>query len=448
MGLKTFKHGIHPEYYKEATASKRIEKGTLPGRVIIPLQQHTGVPCQPLVKKGDVVIEGQKIGEARAFVSSPIHSPINGKVKEIEKHPHPLGGKVMSIIIEGDGTAREWGDEPSGGKVHGIGLHLEPLTLEVLREIIREAGIVGLGGAAFPTYVKLSPPKEKRIDTVIINGCECEPYLTSDHRLMCEAPEKVVWGMKAIMKTVGAHQGFIGIEENKPDAIDALQRAVEDITRDVKVAVLEAKYPQGAEKMLIKAILGRNVPAGKLPLDVGVVVNNAGTAVAIYDAIRYKKPIIERVITVSGNGVGEPKNLLVRIGTTFEDVLSQCGGLTRDGEREVMMGGPMMGIAQTTLDVPVVKATSGIIVLTNGKLYPATYEPCIRCARCVEACPILLMPFRIADLARFYRVEDFKIWGGLACIECGCCSYVCPSKRPLVQWIRVGKVKVREASSK
>ncbi|MBI5286942.1 MAG: electron transport complex subunit RsxC [Deltaproteobacteria bacterium] len=437
MGL-TFKHGIHPEYHKEPTANKRIERATLPERVIIPLQQHTGVPCQPLVKKGDTVVEGQKIGEAQAFVSSPVHSPINGKVKEIEKHPHPLGGKVMSIVIEGDGTTMEWGNGD-------IGLDLKILTPEALREIIRDAGIVGLGGAAFPTYVKLSPPKEKRIDTVIINGCECEPYLTGDHRLMCEAPEKIVWGMKAITKTVGAEEGFIGIEENKPDAIDAIQRVVQEIAPDVKVVALETKYPQGAEKMLIKAILGRNVPAGKLPLDVGVVVNNVGTAVAIYKAIRYKKPIIERVITVSGNGVAEPKNLLVRIGTTFEDVLSQCGGITKDGEGEVIMGGPMMGIAQTTLDVPVVKATSGIIVLTGSELHPLTYEPCIRCARCVEACPMSLMPFRIADLGRLYRVEDFKFWGGLVCIECGCCSYVCPSKRPLVQWIRVGKVKVREA---
>ena len=436
MVLKTFNHGIHPSYNKELTASKKIEKAVLPKKVVIPLQQHIGAPCKPLVKKGDVVTEGQKIGETTAsFVTAPVHSSISGKVKDIEKLPYPAGGKVLSIIIEGDGTAMEWGNG-------SVGLELESITTEALKNIIKEMGIVGMGGAAFPTHVKLSPPREKKIDAFILNGCECEPYLTSDHRLMVEEPEKVFWGMKAMMKAIEVENGFIGIEENKPDAIEVLERVAKGT--GIKVVALETKYPQGAEKMLIKAILDRKVPVGKLPMDVGVVVNNVGTALAVYEAIKYSKPLIDRVVTVSGNGVKEPKNLLVRIGTSFEDVLDQCGGITSDGEREVLNGGPMMGIAQTTLDVPVIKGTSGITVLAGKKIKPNTYRPCIRCASCVEVCPVNLMPYKIGDQARLYRLDDFKAWGGLVCIECGCCSYTCPSKRPLLQWIRVGKVKVRE----
>lgn len=434
----TFKHGIHPDYYKELTAAKKIEKALLPQKVVIPLQQHLGAPCQPLVKKGDTVAEGQKIGEANTFVTSPVHSTINGKVKEIEKHPHPVGGKVMSIIIEGDGTLKEWGNG-------SIGLALEKITTEEIRAKIKDAGVVGLGGAAFPTVVKLTPPKDKKIDAVILNGCECEPYLTSDHRLMLEEPEKILWGMKAIMKVLGVNDGYIGIEENKPDAISALENAKKSIIPNLKVAALATKYPQGAEKMLIKAILNRKVPVGKLPMDVGVVVQNVGTAKAVYDAVKYNKPLIERVVTISGNGVNEQKNLLTRIGTSFEDVLNQCGGIKKDGERLVIMGGPMMGIAQTNLEAPVIKGTSGITVLAGDAIRPSDYKQCIKCGGCVEACPVNLMPYRLTDYVRFNRPDEFKGWGGLSCIECGCCSFTCPSNRPLVQWLRVGKLRVREA---
>lgn len=435
MSLKTFNHGIHPSYNKELTQSKKIEKASLPSKVVIPLQQHIGAPCKPLVKKGDTVAEGQKIGETTTFVTAPVHSSISGKVKEIERLPYPGGGKVLSVIIEGDGTVKDWGSGDTD-------LELESITKEELRNIIREAGIVGMGGAAFPTHVKLSPPKEKKIDAFILNGCECEPYLTSDHRLMVEEPEKVLLGMKAMMKAVGVEKGFIGIEENKPDAIDALER----VTRgsNIKVVALKTKYPQGAEKMLVKAVIDRKVPVGKLPMDVGCVVNNVGTAFAVYEAVKYKKPLIERVITVSGNGVREPKNLLVRIGTSFEYVLNQCGGMAGEGEKEVLNGGPMMGIAQTTLEAPVIKGTSGITVLTGKEIKPFKYDPCIRCAGCVEVCPVNLMPYKLGDLGRLYRLDEFKAWGGMVCIECGCCSYTCPSKRPLLHWIRVGKVKIRE----
>lgn len=438
MGHQTFERGVHPSYYKELTSGKRVEPAALPKTVVIPLQQHAGAPCEPLIKKGDLVQEGQKIGEVKAFVSAPVHSSINGKVKDIELAQHPGGMRVLSVVIEGDGTAKEW------GLVDG-GADLSSLSPEVIREAIREAGIVGMGGAAFPTSVKLAPPKGKTIDAVLLNGCECEPFLTADHRIMLEEPEKVVWGLKALMKATGATKGFIGIEENKPDAIEALKKACGP---EIQIIVLEAKYPQGAEKMLIKAALNRKVPPGRLPLDVGVVVNNVGTAAAVFEALNYKKPLIDRIVTVSGNGVKEPRNLRVRIGTSFEEVLGQCGGITGEGEIEVLNGGPMMGISQPTLNVPVVKGTSGITVISAASVKPAAFDNCIRCGSCVEVCPMALMPYRLGDYGRAYRTADLKGWGGLSCIECGCCSYVCPAKRPLLQWIRLGKLKLRQEAQK
>ncbi|MBI5586799.1 MAG: electron transport complex subunit RsxC [Deltaproteobacteria bacterium] len=435
MGHKTFDRGIHPSYYKELTSSMRVETAALPKTVIIPLQQHAGAPCQPLVKKGDAVQEGQKIGDVQAFVSAPVHSSINGKVKDVDLAEHPNGSRVLSVIIDGDGTSREW-------KAGGAPMDTSALTPEFIRDTIRDAGIVGMGGAAFPTSVKLAPPKGKAIDTVLLNGCECEPFLTADHRIMIEETDKVVWGLRALMKATGAANGLIGVEENKPDAVEALKKAAGGHS-DIRIIVTETKYPQGAEKMLIKAALNRKVPTGRLPLDVGVVVNNVGTAAAIFEAINHKKPLIERIVTVSGNGIKEPKNLKVRIGTTFEEVINQCGGLAGDAEMEVLNGGPMMGVAQTTLTVPVLKGTSGITVLTAASIKPLKYDPCIRCASCVEVCPMALMPYRLGDYGRTARVAEFKDWAGLSCIECGCCAYVCPSKRPLLQWIRVGKLRVR-----
>lgn len=438
MDMKTFERGVHPHYYKDLTSGKAIDEAPLPGTVTIPLQQHIGDECSPLVKKGDLVEEGQKIGEAHAFVSAPVHATISGKVKEVALRPYPAGGRILSVVIEGDGSKKEWGED-------GAALELEGLEPAKIREIVRDAGIVGMGGAAFPTVVKLSPPGKLKVDSVILNGCECEPYLSSDHRLMVEEPESVVWGLKAVMKAVGAASGYIGIEDNKPDALEALSKAAGKIAPGVRVVPLETKYPQGAEKMLIKAVLGRKVPVGKLPFDVGVVVQNIATTFAIYEAVRYKKPLIERAITVSGNGVREPKNLRVRIGTSFEEILSQCGGITGEGEKEVLNGGPMMGVAQSSLGVPVVKGTSGITVLAGRVIKPPEYRPCIKCASCVEACPMGLMPYRLGDLGRLARTAEFKVWSGMSCMECGCCSFVCPSKRPLVEWIRVGKLRLRES---
>lgn len=438
MGHKTFERGIHPAYNKELTEAKAIQKAALPKTVIIPLQQHAGAPCEPVVKKGDVVQEGQKIGEAKAFVSAPVHASISGKVKEVEFYQHPGGARVLSVVIDGDGTEKEWTTTPCD---------LNSLAPEAIKDAVRDAGIVGMGGAAFPTSVKLSPPKDKKIDTVVLNGCECEPFLTADHRIMVEEAPKVIWGLRAIMRSVGASNGCIGIEENKPDAISALQKAIGS-DNSLKLVVLETKYPQGAEKMLIKAALNRKVPTGKLPMDVGVVVNNVGTAVAVYEALNMGKPLMERVVTISGNGIAEPRNLKVRIGTTFEEVISQCGGLKGEGEKAVINGGPMMGIAQTHLNVPVIKGTSGITVLAANTLKPPSYEPCIRCASCVSACPMGLMPYRLGEYGKGYRIQELESWGGLSCMECGCCVYVCPAKRPLLQWIRVGKLKLREAAAK
>lgn len=441
MGQKTFDRGIHPSYHKELTSGKSIERAALPKTVIIPLQQHAGAPCEPLVKKGDVVQEGQKIADVKAFVSAPIHASISGKVKDIELSNHPGGVRALAIIIEGDGATRDW-------KAEGGPVDINSISADAIRDAIRDAGIVGMGGAGFPTSVKLSPPKGRTIDTVILNGCECEPFLTADDRIMVEEAEKVIWGLRALMKVVSARAGIIGIEENKPDAIEALSKAVGS-SNDIKLVILETKYPQGAEKMLIAAAMGRRVPTGKLPLDVGVIVNNVGTAAAIYEAVCLKKPLIERVVTISGNGVNEPKNLRVRVGTTFEDVLSQCGGLkTSEGDMEVLNGGPMMGITQSTLIVPVIKGTSGITVLTAKRLKRVDCDPCIKCASCVDVCPMGLMPYRLGDYGKAHRTADLKAWDVLSCIECGCCSYICPAKRPLVQWIRVGKLKIREEAAK
>ncbi|MBI5641862.1 MAG: electron transport complex subunit RsxC [Deltaproteobacteria bacterium] len=438
MGHKTFERGIHPSYYKELTSGKGVVTAALPKVVTIPLQQHAGAPCEPLVKKGDIVQEGQKIGDIKAFVSAPVHSSINGKVKDIELAQHPGGARVLAVVIEGDGTTREW-------KAEGT-VDLNSQSPESIRELVRDAGIVGMGGAAFPTSVKLAPPKGKAIDAIILNGCECEPYLTADHRIMVEESEKVVWGLRALMRATGATKGFIGIEENKPDAIEALKKSIG--LSDVQIIILEAKYPQGAEKMLIKAALNRKVPPGKLPLDVGVVVNNVGTAAAIYEALVYKKPLIERIVTISGNGVRDPRNLRVRIGTSFEEVINQCGGLTGEGEKEVLNGGPMMGIAQSSLTAPVIKGTSGITVIDAGAIKPEGYDPCIKCASCVHACPMGLMPYRLGDYGKAKMLDNFKGWDAGACIECGCCSYVCPAKRPLLQWIRVGKYFVRKEAQR
>ncbi|MBU0671672.1 MAG: electron transport complex subunit RsxC [Candidatus Margulisbacteria bacterium] len=435
--MKTFSQGIHPKYSKGKTRGKAIQELPAPQRVVIPLHQHTGAACEPLVKVGDQVFEGQKIGETSKFISAPVHASISGLVKKIEPMPHPCGTDVMSVVIEAAPVANSGLPAKSYDS-------LAELSPDKIRKIVREAGIVGLGGAAFPTHVKLTPPEGKKIDTILVNGCECEPYITADHRLMLEKTEEIIFGARAAAMATGAQRIIIGIENNKKDAIERMKSVVRK-QRDFQsaVIVLKTKYPQGGEKMLVKAVLNREVPSQGLPLDVGVVVINVGTAAAIMEAITRGSPLTKRVVTVTGPGIKEPKNLLVRVGTTFKDVIDQCGGLTETANK-VIMGGPMMGISQYSQDVPVVKATSCILVLTKKQMIEEKVYPCIKCSRCVDHCPVFLLPSRLAAFSEKAKYGQFEDWGGADCIECGCCAYVCPAKIQIVQWIKLAKLKLRQ----
>jgi len=430
----TFERGIHPDYNKELASGKSITAAKLPGRIVIPLSQHIGAPAKATVAIGDEVKRGQVLGETTGFVSSPVHASISGKVIAIADFPTAVGRMVQSIVVESDGRDEAVAFEENPDYIN--------LPAEKIKTLIKDAGIVGMGGAAFPTNVKLSPPKEKPIDAVIINGAECEPYLTADHRLMVERPREVVEGLKIIMKSLGVSEGHIGIEENKPDAIQAISSVLAGES-NIKVWPLEIKYPQGAEKMLIKAVKGREVPSKGLPMDVGVVVQNVGTAIAVYEAVRYGKPLIERVVTITGKGIQNPQNLLVRIGTLMADVVEQCGGLI-DGAVKVISGGPMMGFAQWTLDVPVVKGTSGILVLSEEEYVASDeYSACIRCGSCIDVCPMGLNPSILSIYAEKGFYEDAKDNNLFDCFECGSCAYVCPAKRPMVQFMRLAKSQVK-----
>ncbi|WP_213167299.1 electron transport complex subunit RsxC [Alkalicella caledoniensis] len=428
MEKRSFKGGIHPLYNKELSQGKAIEVMGEPKKVTLPLQQHIGAPCQPIVEKGQDVVVGQKIAESDKFVSAPIHSSITGKVVEVtEKH----------IVIEGE--------QNSKFEVKNV-RDIDSLTPEEIRSIVKEAGLVGMGGAAFPTHVKLSAPEGKKFDTILLNGAECEPYLTIDHRIMIEQPEKIVYGLRALLKATGAQKGYIGIELNKPDAIEALRKASEAYD-NIEVATLEVKYPQGGEKQLIKAILDKEVPVGGLPVDVGALVNNVYTAAAIYEAIKEDKPLFERGVTITGKGVVEPKNLLVKVGTTFKEVLEQCGGL-KENAAKIISGGPMMGRAVANLDEIVTKGTSGILVLTEDEVELVEEKTCIKCARCVDACPMYLMPNYLAAYSRKSMHDDAQEYHLFNCIECGCCSFVCPSRIPLVHLIRQGKWEINSKRAK
>ncbi|WP_077366919.1 electron transport complex subunit RsxC [Anaerosalibacter sp. Marseille-P3206] len=426
----TFKGGVHVPHYKELTQGIPLKSAKEPEMVIIPLQQHIGAPCDPLVKVGDRVKVGQKIGQAKAFVSAPVHSSIAGIVKKIAPMTTPTGMNINCITIESDGTNElDESVKPKGT--------LESLSSKEVLEIIKESGITGMGGAGFPTHVKLSPPPEKKIDTIILNGAECEPYLTADHRLMLERPEMVVLGLKAIMKAVEVDRGFIAIEDNKPDAIDSMRKACAGET-NIKLVTLKAKFPQGDEKRIINAVTGREVPSGGLPMDVGVVVDNVGTANAIAEAIKFGKPLYERIVTVTGKGIMEPQNLIVKIGTSFNEVIEQCGGY-KGTPGKLIMGGPMMGLSQFTDEIPVIKGTSGILILTEEEVKPQPVAPCIKCGKCVQVCPVHLQPLYISKFSLNKKYDKAEESRALDCIECGSCSFICPAKRPLVESIRVAK---------
>ena len=428
MKLKTFPGGLHPPDNKQWSAHKPIETCPLPAELIVPLSQHIGAPAIPCVAAGDVVKKGQVIGEAKGFVSVPVHAPTSGTVAAVEDRLHPMGKALPAVVITPDGDDA-WGELPPP-------LDVQSASVNELRDRLRDCGIVGMGGATFPAHVKLSPPEEKPIHTLILNGVECEPYLTADHRLMLEDAERILDGVAILQKILGVKQTYLGIEANKPDAIALMEKACAG--RAIEVVPLEVKYPQGAEKQLILAIAGCEVPSGGLPMDVGVVVQNVGTCAAVADAVLRGIPLIERIATVSGPGIKEPKNLKIRIGMPLAHLVEQCGGLNGEPAK-IIMGGPMMGMTQLSLAVPATRGTSGLLLFTAENVPLRPEGPCIRCGRCVRACPAHILPTTIAAYARLDLFEEAEQFNAMDCIECGCCTYSCPAALPLVQAIRHAK---------
>ena len=425
----TFRRGIHPNEQKEFTENIPI-KILFPeakSEMIYPLAQHLGAPCNPLVEVGQKVLLGEKIADNDAFICAPIHSSVSGTVKDICPHLTVSGTIVNSIIIENDGKFTEH---------ENIRPHLdyETLTKEEILKEIREAGIVGLGGAGFPTHAKLSPPPDKKIDMVIINGCECEPYLTTDNRVMIEESDRLVKGAQIILKLIPSAKVVIAIEDNKPEAIAAVGKSCKN-TPNIDVAVVKTKYPQGSEKQLIVALTGREVPSGGLPIDVGCIVNNVDTVIAIHRTFMRGRPLMRKVVTLTGGAIRKPGNYKIRLGTKVSDIIEMIGGLNSNPAK-VVVGGPMMGVAIFDIDVPVVKTTSGILFLTEDEARIPPEESCIRCGQCVEHCPAGLIPIELNTDVLRENSEAFIKHNGLDCIECGSCSYICPAKRRLAQSIR------------
>ena len=429
-----FSHGVHPPEEKGLTSGLPIRRMPFPEEIVLPFRQHAGNPAIPCVKVGDHVERGDVVARADGWVSVPIHASAAGTVTAIEWWPHPDGSMALAARIAVDRFAPQ---VPRPRMVP----HWEGLTTDEVIRAVQDAGVVGLGGAAFPTHVKLAPPKDATIDTVIVNGAECEPYLTTDHRSMVEYPDRVHFGVRIMMHALGAKRAVIGVERNKPDAIAALERT-RPSDLDVTILPLTVKYPQGAEKMLIHAVLGREVRSGQLPASVGVVVQNVGSVALLAEVFETGLPLVERIVTVSGRGVVRPANLIVPVGTRVRDLLTYCGGLTADAE-EVLFGGPMMGLAQRDLDVPILKGTTGVVVLTAADVRSRELYPCIHCGRCLDACPMFLNPSLLGDLARLGREEEMEAAHLADCMLCGSCSYVCPSNIPLAQLFMGSKSALR-----
>ncbi len=427
MEAKKIKKGVHPHGYKELANAKEIESFGQPDEVLIPVAQHIGAPAKTIVEVGDKVKVGQKIAEKAGFISANIHSSIAGEVIEICETE---AGQAIRIKNDGSNQVE---------KLDSAKDYTE-FSVEELVQIVEEAGIVGLGGATFPTNVKMSIPDDKEVETIILNGAECEPYLTIDHRMMVEQAEEVVYGLKAIMKMTDANKAYIGIELNKPDAIAKMEEVVADES-NIEVAPLEVMYPQGGEKQMIQAILDKEVPSGGLPLDIGVVVNNIGTALAIKEAVKDGKPLYQRGVTVTGQAIKNPGNYIVPVGTSIKELIEKAGGFSEEPGK-IVQGGPMTGKAEKNLDSPVLKGTSGIIALTKDQVSDYEAGPCIRCAKCVDHCPARLMPTTLSDLAQKKMAEELDNYNVLDCIECGCCTYTCPAKIELLDWIKLGKQEV------
>ena len=430
--MKSFIGGVHPDDGKIYAKDKAIEAPALPDQVVIPMSQHFGAPCTPTVKVGDHVKKGQLIGTSDAFLHADIHASISGDVVKVAPMPHNMMVKCMSVVIKSDGLD-EWAD--------GLPEEHDWKTLDSkeIIDLIKKAGVVGCGGATFPAHVKLTP--NKPVDTFIVNGAECEPYLTADYRAMLECADRLVTGVQICMKALGVSKGYIGIEDNKPEAVKNLQEAFKGV-EGVTVEALPTKYPQGAEKMLIKAVTNREVEPGGLPMDVGCVVSNVGTVLAITDAVCHGIPFIQRITTVTGDCIKEPKNLLLRIGTPYQYAVDFCGGFSKQPDR-VISGGPMMGLAQFALDVPIAKGASGIVALSPEKCNVGVESPCIRCGRCVVACPMGLIPSQLSIFSERSAWEKCMEYGVMNCVECGSCVFTCPAKRNIVQYIRNAKAQCK-----
>ena len=427
MGKLTFRGGIHPYEGKELSKDHPIEKYLPKGDLVYPLSQHIGAPSVPCVKKGDTVLAGQKIADAGGFVSVPLHASVSGTVKGIEKRLNATGSMVDCIVIENDQQYQETEFQEA---------RLEDLTKEEILNRIKEGGVVGMGGAGFPTHVKLAPKDPSKIEYILVNGAECEPYITSDYRRMIEEPEKVVKGLQVILTLFDSAKGYICIEDNKPDCIAKMKELVQDIDR-IEVKEMMTKYPQGGERTLIYAATGREINSTMLPADVGCVVDNVETVISVYKAVILGRPVNSRVVTVTGDGIKEPKNLLVLAGTDMSELVDAAGGLKAKIAKAIS-GGPMMGFALYDLHVPCTKTTSAFLFLEHDAVSEAQeiQTACINCGRCVSVCPGHVLPARLAKLAERGDMAGFEALDGMECCECGCCSYICPAKRPLTQSIK------------